>query len=109
MDDRARELAFGEAASGCNLVCFTTGRGSCYGNKPVPTVKLASNTPMYEHMIEDMDIDCGTIVGGGESLETVGRRIFEAMLAVASGRKTKSETLGPGDAEFVPWQTWAQM
>lgn len=99
----------GEVASGCNLVCFTTGRGSCYGNKPVPTMKLATNTPMYEHMIEDMDINCGTIVDGTETMEETGERIFQEMLAVASGRKTKSEELGVGDSEFVPWQTWAQM
>ena len=99
----------GEVASGCNLVCFTTGRGSCYGNKPVPTMKLATNTPMYEHMIEDMDINCGTIVDGTETMEETGERIFRQMLAVASGRKTKSEELGVGDSEFVPWQTWAQM
>ncbi len=99
----------GEVASGCNLVCFTTGRGSCYGNKPVPTMKLATNTPMYEHMIDDMDVNCGTIVDGTEELEAVGERIFRQMLAVASGERTKSEEVGVGDVEFVPWQTWAQM
>ncbi len=99
----------GEVASGCNLVCFTTGRGSCYGNKPVPTMKLATNTPMYEHMIDDMDVNCGTIVDGTEDLEAVGERIFRQMLAVASGERTRSEDVGVGDVEFVPWQTWAQM
>lgn len=99
----------GEVASGCNLVCFTTGRGSVYGNKPVPSIKLATNTPMYEHMAEDMDINCGTVVDGAESLEQVGARIFAKMLAVASGERTKSEELGFGDAEFVPWQVGAQM
>jgi altronate hydrolase len=99
----------GEVASGCNLVCFTTGRGSCYGNKPVPSIKLATNTPMYEHMAEDMDINCGTIIDGTETLEEAGGRIFRHMLAVASGEKTKSEALGFGDAEFVPWQVGAQM
>jgi altronate hydrolase len=99
----------GEVASGCNLVCFTTGRGSVYGNKPVPSIKMATNTPIYQHMVEDMDINCGTIVDGTESLEQVGERIFHKMLAVASGEKTKSEKLGFGDAEFVPWQVGAQM
>ena len=99
----------GEVASGCNLVCFTTGRGSCYGNKPVPTMKLATNTPMYEHMLDDMDINCGTIIDGTEDLEAVGERIFRSMLAIASGERTKSEEVGVGDVEFVPWQTWAQM
>jgi altronate hydrolase len=99
----------GEVASGCNLVCFTTGRGSVYGNKPVPSIKLATNTPMYEHMAEDMDINCGTVIDGTETLEAVGERIFQKMLAVASGEKTKSEELGFGDAEFVPWQVGAQM
>ncbi len=99
----------GEVASGCNLVCFTTGRGSVYGNKPVPSIKMATNTPIYQHMIEDMDINCGTIIDGTENLEQVGERIFQKMLAVASGEKTKSEQLGFGDAEFVPWQVGAQM
>jgi altronate hydrolase len=99
----------GEVASGCNLVAFTTGRGSVYGNKPVPSLKLATNTPMYEHMVEDMDINCGTIVDGTQSLEEVGEDIFQKMLAVASGEKTKSEELDFGDAEFVPWQIGAQM
>ncbi len=99
----------GEVASGCNLVCFTTGRGSVYGNKPVPSIKMATNTPIYQHMVEDMDINCGTIIDGTESLEQVGERIFQKMLAVASGENTKSEELGFGDAEFVPWQVGAQM
>jgi len=99
----------GEVASGCNMVAFTTGRGSVYGNKPVPSLKLATNTPMYNHMSEDMDINCGTIVDGTETLEQVGARIFNKMLAVASGEKTKSEELGFGDSEFVPWQIGAQM
>ena len=99
----------GEVASGCNMVAFTTGRGSVYGNKPVPSLKLATNTPMYDHMSEDMDINCGTIVDGTETLEQVGERVFNKMLAVASGEKTKSEELGFGDSEFVPWQIGAQM
>ena len=99
----------GEVASGCNLVAFTTGRGSCYGNKPVPSLKLATNTPMFDHMAEDMDINCGTIVDGTETLEEAGETIFRKMLSVASGELTKSEEIGVGDAEFVPWQTWAQM
>jgi altronate hydrolase len=85
------------------------GRGSVYGNKPVPSIKLATNTAMYKHMAEDMDINCGTIVDGTETLEEVGERIFKKMLAVASGEQTKSEELGFGDAEFVPWQVGAQM
>ena len=99
----------GEVASGCNVVCFTTGRGSCYGNKPAPTIKIATNTPMYERMKEDMDINCGTIADGAETVAQAGERIFQQILAVASGRKTFSEELGFGDAEFAPWQTYAQM
>ncbi len=99
----------GEVASGCNVVCFTTGRGSCYGNKPAPSIKLASNTAMFEHMDGDMDINCGTIVDGAETVEEAGARIFDTILDVASGRRTKSEQLDVGDAEFAPWQTWAQM
>ncbi|MBL4720711.1 MAG: UxaA family hydrolase, partial [Alphaproteobacteria bacterium] len=99
----------GEVASGANLVCFTTGRGSCYGNKPAPSMKLATNTPMFNHMVDDMDINCGTVIDGDETLAENGERIFQKMLSVASGEKTKSEELGVGDSEFVPWQTWAQM
>ena len=99
----------GQVASGCNLVCFTTGRGSCYGNKPSPTIKIASNTPMYERMREDMDINCGGIADGEETVAEAGERIFQEILVVASGKKTLSEQLGVGDLEFAPWQTYAQM
>ncbi len=99
----------GQVASGCNLVCFTTGRGSCYGNKPAPTIKIATNTPMFNRMHEDMDINCGTIADGGETVVEAGQRIFEEIFAVASGKRTLSEQLDVGDAEFAPWQTYAQM
>lgn len=99
----------GEVASGCNMICFTTGRGSCYGNKPVPSIKLASNSTMYHHMQDDMDINCGTITDGSETVAEAGQRIFETILKTASGQKTKSEELDIGDAEFAPWQTYAQM
>lgn len=99
----------GQVASGCNLVCFTTGRGSCYGNKPSPTIKIASNTPMYDRMRGDMDINCGTIADGEETVDQAGERIFREILEVASGKRTLSEQLGVGDLEFVPWQTYAQM
>ncbi|SME90452.1 altronate hydrolase [Tistlia consotensis] len=100
--------ATGQVASGANLVCFTTGRGSAYGCKPSPSIKLATNTPMYRKMIEDMDINCGDVLDG-VSVEDKGREIFETMLRVASGEKSKSEALGYGDAEFVPWQIGAVM
>jgi altronate hydrolase len=93
----------GLVAGGTNVMVFTTGRGSCYGLKPCPTIKVASNTPMYERMIDDMDINAGEILCG-RSVEEVGREIFEKILAVASGEKTKSELHGYGDEEFVPWQ-----
>jgi len=93
----------GLVAGGCNMMVFTTGRGSCFGLKPCPTIKIASNTPMYERMIEDMDINAGEILNG-KSVESVGQEIFEKILSVASGEKTKSELLGYGDDEFVPWQ-----
>lgn len=99
----------GQVASGCNMICFTTGRGSCYGNKPVPTIKIASNTAMYSQMTEDMDINCGLIADGEESVEEAGHRIYDLIIRSASGERTKSEELDIGDAEFVPWQTYAQM
>lgn len=93
----------GLVAGGCNMVVFTTGRGSCFGLKPVPTIKVASNTPMYERMVDDMDLNAGEILNG-RSVQDVGGEIFEEILAVASGKRTKSELLGYGDEEFVPWQ-----
>jgi arabinonate dehydratase len=93
----------GLVAGGANVMVFTTGRGSCYGLKPCPTIKVASNTPMFERMADDMDINAGEILSG-RSVESVGREIFEKILAVASGEKTKSELHGYGDEEFVPWQ-----
>ena len=99
----------GEVASGCNMICFTTGRGSCYGNKPVPSIKIASNSAMYHRMQDDMDINCGTIADGSETVVEAGERIFNAIVASASGQRTKSEELDIGDAEFAPWQTYAQM
>lgn len=92
----------GMVAGGANIVVFTTGRGSCFGCKPTPTIKVASNTPMYERMIDDMDINAGTVLEGS-SVQAVGAQIFAEILAVASGRRTKSEIHGIGDQEFVPW------
>jgi altronate hydrolase len=92
----------GLVAGGCNMIVFTTGRGSCFGCKPVPSIKVASNTPMYERMIDDMDLNAGEILNG-QPVATVGREIFEEIIAVASGKRTKSELLGYGDDEFVPW------
>ncbi|UXC39066.1 altronate dehydratase family protein [Cupriavidus gilardii] len=93
----------GQIASGANLICFTTGRGSMFGSKPAPTIKLASNTPMYRRLADDMDINCGVIVDGELTVAEMGQRIFEHILRVASGEKTRSELLGLGDNEFVPW------
>ena len=93
----------GQIASGANLICFTTGRGSMFGSKPAPTLKLASNTPMFKRLEEDMDINCGVVVDGELSIEQMGQRIFEHILCAASGEPTKSEQLGLGDHEFVPW------
>jgi altronate hydrolase len=94
----------GLVAGGCNIAVFTTGRGSVYGCKPAPCIKVATNTPLYNWMEEDMDLNAGTILENGETVEQVGRRIFEKILAVASGEKTKSELSGIGDEEFAPWQ-----
>lgn len=93
----------GQVAGGANLIAFTTGRGSCFGGVPSPVIKLASNTPMYEQMEEDMDINCGAVIDGEKTLDEMGDIIFEKMLAVASGEASKSEELGIGENEFVPW------
>lgn len=100
--------ATGQVAGGANILAFTTGRGSAYGCKPTPSIKLATNTPMYTQMIEDMDINCGDVLDG-VSIEDKGREIFEHILKIASGERSKSEALGYGDAEFVPWQIGATM
>jgi altronate hydrolase len=99
----------GQVASGCNIIAFTTGRGSVSGFKPAPSIKLATNTPMYQRMADDMDINCGTIADGEETIEQAGERIFQLILDIASGKHTKSEEQGFGDNEFVPWQIGAVM
>ena len=94
---------------GANVLCFTTGRGSVFGCKPTPSLKLATNSSLYRRMTDDMDINCGTIVDGEETIQDNGRRIFELILRTASGQKTKSEALGIGDDEFEPWKIGATM
>ena len=101
--------ATGQVAGGANLVCFTTGRGSVFGCKPAPSIKLATNTPMYKRMEEDMDVNCGTILEGEESVQQCGQRIFELILKTASGQPTKSESFDFGGAEFAPWVLGATM
>jgi len=100
--------ATGQVAGGANLIAFTTGRGSAFGAKPTPSLKLATNSEMYRRMSDDMDINCGDILDG-VSVEEKGQEIFDTLLRVASGEKTKSEALGYGDLEFVPWQVGAVM
>lgn len=92
----------GLVAGGCNVICFTTGRGSVFGCKPVPSIKLATNSLVYRHMEDDMDVNCGVILEG-TPLETVGRQIFEEIVAVASGKRSRSELSGVGEEEFAPW------
>jgi altronate hydrolase len=96
----------GQIAGGCNLVCFTTGRGSAFGSKPAPTIKLSTNTAMYERMVDDMDINCGDIITGSATIQSKGREIYELFLRVASGEASKSEAQGLGDYEFVPVANW---
>ncbi len=101
--------ATGQVAGGANLICFTTGRGSAYGCAPSPSLKLSTNTALWRQQEEDIDLDCGTIVDGLESVDECGERIFRLMLETASGRLTKSERHGYGQNEFVPWQLGAVM
>ena len=101
--------ATGQVAGGANLICFTTGRGSAYGCAPSPSLKLSTNTALWTKQQEDIDIDCGGIVEGVETVDEAGERIFRLMLDTASGRKTKSELHGYGQNEFVPWQLGAVM
>lgn len=100
-------VATGQIASGANVLAFTTGRGSCFGAKPVPSLKLASNTDIALAMAEDMDVDCGAIISAGVSMAEMGQTIYDRLLDVASGEKTGSELFGYGDNEFVPWKIGA--
>jgi len=93
----------GQVASGANVVCFTTGRGSVFGCKPVPSLKLATNSSMFFRMTEDMDLNCGEIIDGTTDVQEMGSIIFQNILATASGELTKSEEFGFGDYEFTPW------
>lgn len=99
----------GQIASGANIIVFTTGRGSVSGYQPTPCIKLATNSQMYARLAEDMDLNCGDIVSDGVELEDKGKEIFEMIIRIASGEKTKSEALGFGGVEFVPWQIGAVM
>ncbi|HXZ91436.1 MAG TPA: altronate dehydratase family protein [Burkholderiales bacterium] len=101
--------ATGQVAGGANMICFTTGRGSAYGCKPAPSLKLATNTALFVHQEEDMDFNCGTVVDGTESIQAAGKRFFELILRTASGAKSKSEQWGYGEDEFAPWVLGATM
>jgi altronate hydrolase len=101
--------ATGQVAGGANLICFTTGRGSAYGCAPSPSLKLATNTALWQRQQEDMDINCGEIIEGAVSVQEMGQRIFDMVLATASGEPSKSERHGYGQNEFVPWQVGAVM
>ena len=101
--------ATGQVAGGANMICFTTGRGSAYGCAPSPSLKLATNSRLWQRQEEDMDINCGEIVDGTASIADMGQRIFELVLATASGHQSKSEKHGYGQNEFVPWQLGAVM
>ena len=93
----------GMVAGGANLVCFTTGRGTVCGFKPAPTLKLASNSDLYHRMTDDLDIDCGKVLSEELTIQTMGDLIFKEIIEAASGKQTKSERLGFGSHEFVPW------
>jgi altronate hydrolase len=99
--------ATGQVAGGANLVCFTTGRGSVFGCKPAPSIKIATNTPMYQRMEEDMDVNCGAVLDGDRTVQECGQEIFDMILRVAGGERTKSEQADSGASEFAPWQLGA--
>ncbi|NMM06700.1 UxaA family hydrolase [Polaromonas sp.] len=101
--------ATGQVAGGANLICFTTGRGSAYGCAPSPSLKLSTNSALWRKQEDDMDLNCGEIIDGSSTVAEMGQRIFELVLATASGGKSKSESHGYGQNEFVPWQVGAVM
>jgi altronate hydrolase len=101
--------ATGQVAGGANMILFTTGRGSAYGCAPSPSLKLSTNTELWQRQQEDIDLNCGEIADGTATIEDIGGRLFELILATASGEKTKSERFGYGQSEFIPWQLGATM
>ena len=101
--------ATGQVAGGANMIVFTTGRGSAYGCAPSPSLKLATNSTLWQRQEEDIDLNCGEIADGGATIPATGERLFELMLATASGAKSKSELHGYGQSEFVPWALGAVM
>ena len=101
--------ATGQVAGGANVICFTTGRGSAYGCAPSPSLKLSTNSALWRKQEDDMDLNCGEIIDGASTVAEMGQRIFELVLATASGGKSKSESHGYGQSEFVPWQVGAVM
>ena len=101
--------ATGQVAGGANMIVFTTGRGSAYGCAPAPSLKLATNTPLWMKQEEDIDLNCGEIADGTASVDEMGERLFRMVLDTASGQRTKSERHGYGQNEFVPWYLGAVM
>ena len=101
--------ATGQVAGGANVIVFTTGRGSCFGSRPTPSIKVATNSALYRSMQEDMDVDCGVIATGDKTIPEMGRELFDLIVETASGKKTKSELFGYGDNEFVPWHLGATL
>ncbi|WER45480.1 altronate dehydratase family protein [Cupriavidus sp. WKF15] len=99
--------ATGQVAGGANLICFTTGRGSAYGCAPAPSLKLGTNTALWQRQQEDIDLNCGAVVDGTRTIDELGEEIFQLILTIASGRQSKSEVHGYGHNEFVPWQLGA--
>ena len=95
--------ATGQVAGGANMICFTTGRGSAYGCKPSPSLKLATNTAMFNRQEEDMDINCGVIVDGKASIQDVGQQFFEIILQHRLRRAEQERSMGYGEDEFAPW------
>jgi altronate hydrolase len=100
--------ATGQVAGGCNVIAFTTGRGSCFGFKPAPSIKIAATTTLYENMESDMDLNAGEVLNGVSTRE-IGLRILDEVIAVASGKQSKSEAQGIGEEEFAPWILGATM
>ena len=98
-----------QIAGGATLICFTTGRGSVFGAKPAPSLKLATNSALARRMPDDIDIDCGRVLDEGISLDALGAEIFETIIATASGKVTASEALGFGEDEIQPWRLGATM
>lgn len=97
------ESTTGLAGSGCNIIVFTTGLGTPTGNPIAPVLKLSSNTHLYEKMNDIIDMNAGTVISGEDTIESMGEKILDHIIKVASG-EVASKAVLKGHNDFIPWK-----